>query len=149
MGGYGQSSGGSTTEQRAGRGPKGYKRSDQRLEEDVNERLTYDPRVDASEIEVKVSSGEVTLSGTVESRQEKYHIEDIVDSVMGVNEVTNNIRVSRNKSGQNASDRNASGRSDSGSSRSNQSESDKNASGNDSSGSSASSTRRTTTTGSR
>jgi osmotically-inducible protein OsmY len=130
--GYGQSSGGSATESRTGKGPKGYKRSDSRLEEDVNEKLTYDPRIDASEIEVKVSNGEVTLSGTVESRQEKYHIEDVVDSIMGVKEVTNNIRVSRNRSGGSG----GSDKSDSGSDK-NKSGSDKNSSGNDSSGSAA------------
>ncbi len=128
--GYGQSSGGSATQSRSGKGPKGYKRSDTRLEEDVNEKLTYDPRIDASEIEVKVSNGEVILTGTVESRQEKYHIEEVVESIMGVNEVTNNIRVSRNKSGSGNP-----GKSGSDSDKS-KSGSDKSASENDSSGSS-------------
>ena len=51
------------------RGPKGYKRSDERIQEDVNDRLADDPYVDASDIEVSVSGGEVNLSGTVEDRQ--------------------------------------------------------------------------------
>lgn len=54
--------------QHRGRGPKGYTRSDERIREDVNDRLSDDSFVDASEIEVSVSSCEVTLSGTVDGR---------------------------------------------------------------------------------
>src|SRR5687768_5171077 len=36
----------------AGRGPKGYQRSDERIKEEVCDRLTADPDVDALEIEV-------------------------------------------------------------------------------------------------
>lgn len=84
-------------EQRAamnrGRGPRGYSRSDDRVREDVNDRLTDDPYVDASEIDVSVSDGEVTLSGTVTHRSAKRRAEDIVESVSGVNHVQNNLRV--------------------------------------------------------
>lgn len=76
-----------------GRGPKGYQRSDARIMEDVNDRLTDDPHIDASEIEVSVSNREVTLSGTVNSRFEKRHAEDIAESVSGVTHVQNNLRV--------------------------------------------------------
>ena len=54
-----------------GRGPKGYRRSDERIRDDINDRLTDDPHVDASEIEVMVVEREVTLSGHVNSRFEK------------------------------------------------------------------------------
>ncbi|MCG7391851.1 BON domain-containing protein [Microvirga sp. ACRRW] len=76
-----------------GRGPKGYQRSDERILDDVNDRLTDDPHIDASEIEVSVSSREVTLSGTVNSRFEKRHAEDIAEAVSGVTHVQNNLRV--------------------------------------------------------
>ena len=76
-----------------GRGPKGYKRSDSRVQEDVNDRLADDPYVDASEIEVAVSGGEVTLSGTVDSRQARRRAEDIAEQVSGVGYVQNNLRV--------------------------------------------------------
>jgi len=79
--------------QHRGRGPKGYQRSDDRILEDVNDRLTEDPHIDASEIEVSVANREVTLSGTVNSRFEKRHAEDIADSVSGVTHVQNNLRV--------------------------------------------------------
>lgn len=78
-----------------GRGPKGYQRSDERIREDVCDRLTDDPVVDASEIEVTVSGGEVTLNGMTPSRTEKRRAEDLADSVSGVRHVQNNLRVSQ------------------------------------------------------
>lgn len=88
--------------QHAGRGPKGYRRDDARITEDVNEKLTHDAHIDASEIEVKVSGGEVTLTGTVDSREAKRHAEDLAEMVSGVNNVTNHIRVSKNNNDRNS-----------------------------------------------
>ena len=79
----------------AGRGPKGYRRSDDRIREDVCDRLTEDGRVDATDVEVVVNNSEVTLSGVVTSRGQKRYAEDIVEDVTGVREVHNNLRVSR------------------------------------------------------
>ena len=76
-----------------GRGPKGYTRSDERIREDVNDRLTDDGWLDASDIEVEVSSSEVTLTGQVGSREEKRRAEDIADAISGVKHVQNNLRV--------------------------------------------------------
>jgi hypothetical protein len=76
-----------------GRGPKGYKRSDDRIKEDVCERLTQDPHVDASEIEVQVKEGEVTLTGSVENRDQKRRAEDVIENLSGVREVNNQLRV--------------------------------------------------------
>jgi osmotically-inducible protein OsmY len=81
-----------------GRGPKGYRRSDERIRDDVNDRLTDDPHIDASDIEVTVSNREVTLSGTIATRFEKRHAEDIADSVSGVTHVQNNLRVQQEAS---------------------------------------------------
>jgi hypothetical protein len=77
----------------AGRGPKGYKRSDERIKEDVCERLTQDPNVDASEIDVQVKEGEVTLTGSVDSRDQKRRAEDAIENLSGVREVNNQLRV--------------------------------------------------------
>ena len=77
-----------------GRGPKGYRRSDDRIREDACERLTQDDQLDASNIEVTVKDGEVTLSGSTNSREDKRRAEDIVDSVSGVRDVSNSLRVS-------------------------------------------------------
>lgn len=76
-----------------GRGPKGYSRSDDRIREDVCDLLTDDARIDASDIEVAVVKGEVTLSGHVHSRQDKRRAEDCADDVAGVQHVQNNLRV--------------------------------------------------------
>jgi len=78
-----------------GRGPRGYTRSDDRISEDVHDRLTDDWMLDASNIEVSVSGGEVTLSGNVANRQDKRRAEDIVDDVSGVSHVQNNLRVAQ------------------------------------------------------
>ena len=61
-----------------GKGPKGYRPSDARLAEIVCERLTDDPFVDARNISVAVNDGEVTLTGSVEERRQKYIAEDVV-----------------------------------------------------------------------
>jgi hypothetical protein len=76
-----------------GRGPRGYRRSDDRIREDVCERLTDDDRLDASEIEVTVKDCEVQLSGTVGSREDKRRAENLVDQVSGVQDVHNGLRV--------------------------------------------------------
>jgi osmotically-inducible protein OsmY len=76
-----------------GRGPKNYVRSDERIREDVNDGLSDDPHIDASDVEVTVSDREVTLDGTVSERFAKRHAEDIAESVLGVKHVQNNLRV--------------------------------------------------------
>lgn len=76
-----------------GRGPRGYTRSDERIREDVNDRLTDHPGIDASDIDVAVSGGEVTLSGEVDHRHAKRLAEDLVERVSGVTHVQNNLRV--------------------------------------------------------
>jgi osmotically-inducible protein OsmY len=85
-------------DQRWGRGPKGYQRSDSRIHEEVCDRLTYS-NVDAENIEVTVVSGEVTLSGSVRDRWDKRRAEDLVEEVAGVREVHNSIRVARDDRG--------------------------------------------------
>jgi osmotically-inducible protein OsmY len=80
--------------------PKGYQRSDEHIHEAVCEALTRHPQVDASEIEITVSNGEVTLKGTVENRQMKRMAEECAESVSGVKEVENQIRVSQHQQSQ-------------------------------------------------
>ena len=76
-----------------GVGPRNYRRSDERILEDINERLTDDHHIDASDIGVKVEGGEVTLSGTVEDRAARRRAEVIAESVSGVGHVQNDLRV--------------------------------------------------------
>jgi hypothetical protein len=89
-----------------GHGPAGYTRTDERIREDASERLTDDWAVDARKIELTVSSGEITLNGTVPSRDQKRRAEDLVENLSGVKHVQNNLRVEqgstwdRNNSGE-------------------------------------------------
>lgn len=75
-----------------GKGPKGFRRSDERISEMVCDLLTYDHRVDASNIDVSVANGEVTLSGTVPSRDMKWLAEDLTERVSGVVDVHNRLK---------------------------------------------------------
>lgn len=86
-----------------GVGPRNYRRSDERILEDINERLTDDRHIDASDVGVAVEGGEVTLSGTVADRAARRRAEDIAESVSGVGHVQNDLRVA----GRTATDRNA------------------------------------------
>jgi len=83
-----------------GRGPRGYQRSDDRIKEDVCDRLTQHGQIDASDVEVGVENCEVTLSGTVDSREAKRRAEDVADSVQGVREVHNQLRVQQGQQGE-------------------------------------------------
>jgi hypothetical protein len=89
---YRQGGGYGVQQRRTHRGPKGYKRSDERLKEDISERL-MNMDVDASEVSVEVQSGKVTLEGTVSERWMKHTIEDVADACPGVQDVDNRIRV--------------------------------------------------------
>ncbi|HEU4629052.1 MAG TPA: BON domain-containing protein [Gemmatimonadaceae bacterium] len=77
----------------AGRGPKNYRRSDERIHEEVCEALTRHPGLDASDLEVRVADGEVTLSGTVTDRRAKRLAEDLAEDCAGVRDVRNELRL--------------------------------------------------------
>ncbi|MCU1229604.1 MAG: hypothetical protein JWO97_2488 [Acidobacteria bacterium] len=76
-----------------GKGPKNYQRADARIEEDVNEALTRDHHVDATDVVVSVSNGEVTLTGIVNSRAMKRRAEEVAETCSGVRDVFNNLRI--------------------------------------------------------
>jgi osmotically-inducible protein OsmY len=78
-----------------GRGPKGYKRSDERIKEDICEQLWRSETIDSSEVTITVKEGEVTLTGTVPERWMRHEIENIADESMGVKDIDNNIRIQR------------------------------------------------------
>jgi hypothetical protein len=80
-----------------GVGPKGYQRSDERIYEDVCERLTRAGQIDARDIRVNVKDGEVTLDGTVPNRVTKRMVEKVADNVRGVKDVHNQLRIERNR----------------------------------------------------
>lgn len=76
-----------------GRGPKDYTRADDRIHEDVCDRLTSDPFVDATDIDVRITGGEITLDGAVRTRDQKRRAEDVTASVRGVRDVHNRLRI--------------------------------------------------------
>ena len=79
----------------AGRGPKNYQRSDERILDDIHRRLEDDSYVDATEIQVTIENGEVLMTGEVQSKAEKRRAEDLVESIAGVKHVENRIRMHR------------------------------------------------------
>jgi hypothetical protein len=81
-----------------GKGPKGYTRSDERIKEAVNDRLS-EGYLDASEIEVTVANGEVTLTGFVPDKNSRRWAEDLVEEVSGVKDVENRLKVKREGAG--------------------------------------------------
>ncbi|KVU43630.1 hypothetical protein WK69_18085 [Burkholderia ubonensis] len=77
------------------RGPKGYTRSDERIREDVCERLAGALGIDVSDVSVTVQDGRVELDGTVPVRWMRHGIEDIADSCMYVRDIENRVKVRR------------------------------------------------------
>ena len=98
MGQMGQS--GTRSMGHRGKGPKNYSRSDERIREDLNERLTESDEIDASGISVEVNNGIATLTGVVEERWMKHRVEDLAESCSGVRDVTNQITVKSQSSSQ-------------------------------------------------
>jgi hypothetical protein len=79
--------------ERVQKGPKGWLRADEAIREDACEALAYHPYLDASDIEVDVRAGEVTLSGTVKNRASKRLAETLVETVRGVHDVHNRLTI--------------------------------------------------------
>jgi hypothetical protein len=79
-----------------GKGPKGWKRSDERIKDEVSESLYRDYEIDASEIEVEVKDGVVTLNGSVDSRYSKRSAEECIENLSGVVDVHNRLRIAEN-----------------------------------------------------
>lgn len=77
----------------SGKGPEGDTRSDERIRDDVSGALERDGDLDASEIEVRVEQGEVTLAGRVSDRSSQRRAEDLIEDLPGVRQVHNTLRV--------------------------------------------------------
>ena len=76
-----------------GLGPRGYVRSDQRIFEDICDRLTEDPSIDASDIAVAVRDRIVTLAGSVDSMQALRQADEIAREALGVADTRNDLIV--------------------------------------------------------
>lgn len=80
-------------EARPSRPPRGYQRADERIRDDVYDRLCGRTGADASDVTVTVHEGEVTLTGTVPTRDDKRRIEVVAEQVLGVKDIFNRLRV--------------------------------------------------------
>jgi hypothetical protein len=80
-----------------GYGPRGYKRSDARIEDEVCELLARDHFIDASDIVVAVENGIVKLSGSVRQREDRVEAEMLAESVIGVEDIQNDISVQKGR----------------------------------------------------
>lgn len=69
-------------------------RSDQQIKVDVVNQLDWNASVDASNIKVAVSGGEVTLTGTVDYFSVRRAAGDIASVIPGVRDISNKIKVS-------------------------------------------------------
>ncbi len=76
-----------------GVGPRGYRRSDERIQDDIVFRLYQHGWIDAREIAVEVSDGVVTLRGIVDDRRQRRLAEDLAAAVLGVIDVNNDLKV--------------------------------------------------------
>lgn len=80
-----------------GKGPRNWKKSDERIKEEICEALYYDRFVDASDIDVSVEDGVVYLRGWVESRDAKREAEKCIEDVVGVFDIRNELHMRNRK----------------------------------------------------
>lgn len=76
-----------------GKGPRGYRKSDEAINEDVSEALYRSTEVDASEIEVTVREGIVSLKGLVDDRFQKKMAESAIEQISGVVDIYNELHI--------------------------------------------------------
>ena len=69
--------------------------ADERIWEEVRDRLMGHPDLDATEVEIEVEEAEVTLAGRVDSREAKWLAEEVTRTVPGVQGVHNRLKVAR------------------------------------------------------
>lgn len=86
-------------ENHSGKGPKGYKRSSERIREEACEILSKDWFLDASDIEVAVENNCLVLKGEVRTRRDKRHAEAIVENIAGIDDVQNQLKVTNKVEG--------------------------------------------------
>ena len=67
--------------------------SDLRTWKKITDRLNKHSKIDASDIEVEVNKGEVTLKGKVDTEEEKQLAENIAMSVRGVSKIENHLHI--------------------------------------------------------
>jgi osmotically-inducible protein OsmY len=68
-------------------------KTDIQLKQDIEQELSWDPKVNAAQIGVSVDKGAVSLLGEVESYAEKWAAEDATKRVSGVRTVAQDLKV--------------------------------------------------------
>lgn len=76
-----------------GLGPRNFKRTDDRIADEVIRALTDAAEVDATHIEVHVENADVTLRGRVPSRRQKRLAADLAEWCFGVHNVFNQLHI--------------------------------------------------------
>lgn len=89
---------GSAQSRQRGTPPKGYKKSDDRVREDVCERV-MDEGIDCRNVDISVKDGLVTLTGEVCHRADKYRLEHLAADIAGVSDVENQLRLTKKTAG--------------------------------------------------
>jgi BON domain len=77
----------------SGKGPRGWKLTDQKMMERVCEVLLHSHEVDPTDIEVFVKDHVVTLKGKIRSKGMRRVAEDLVGSVPGVRDVFSELKI--------------------------------------------------------
>ncbi len=75
-------------------------RHDDRIRNEIMERLEFDPTVQPWRMRVEVHEGEVCLRGVVSSPHERHRAEEVADAVRGVRDIHNELRVDRSRQAQ-------------------------------------------------
>jgi osmotically-inducible protein OsmY len=73
--------------------PRGERRPDERIKEEIQNLLARNEQIDSREIQVDVREGVVTLSGIVDNWQERRTAERIASLAFGVTELKNDLNV--------------------------------------------------------
>ena len=76
-------------------GPRGRRKSDESLAQEIREILTADPELEVTDIEVEVEGGAVTLRGVVVDSDARLLAEELVETLAGVLDVHNRLRMKR------------------------------------------------------
>ena len=67
--------------------------TDQRIQAEIVDRLTHDPKIDPVKIHIEVKDCMVLVKGNVDTEEEKSRVENIAISTQGVTGVENHLHI--------------------------------------------------------
>jgi osmotically-inducible protein OsmY len=68
-------------------------KSDERMKQDIEDELRWDPKVATAQVKVRVANGAVSLLGTVETYAQMWAVEDATKRVSGVRAIAQELTV--------------------------------------------------------